>query len=79
MNVNAELALTAARVRILTETLPESARPDVASEWAALLDQIDDCRSNTERIKTIREWRQEFQSQIRDGRSAEPDQFEKAG
>jgi hypothetical protein len=62
--VNAELALAAARVRALAESLPESRQPDIAREWGSLLEQVDECMSDGVKIATIIEWRRAFENSM---------------
>lgn len=63
-----ELALVAARVRILAEDLPETARPPVAERWAALLDELDGMRSDGGKVIAILQWRQDFETEMGVGR-----------
>jgi hypothetical protein len=57
MTVNAELALAAARVRLLSEQIPAAHRPDVAGPWRELQDELDRTRSDGGRVLAILEWR----------------------
>jgi hypothetical protein len=64
MSVNAELALAAARVRLLSEQLPEELRPDVASDWAELLDEVHRARSAGAATLAILEWRRHYEARL---------------
>ena len=59
-----ELALAAARVRLLSEQIPERHRPDVAASWAELQDELEDCQSDGGRVLAILEWREAIEVRL---------------
>ena len=62
--VNAELALTAARVRLFSERIPERHIPNVAKRWGELVEQVGECRSDDAAIHLIIEWRNAFEAEL---------------
>ena len=64
MSVNEELALAAARVRMLSEQIPEDHRLEVAGPWAELLDEVENTRSDGMKIVAILEWRERFEARL---------------
>jgi hypothetical protein len=64
MTVHAELAVAAARVRELSELIPEAHRPPVAERWTELLDELDRTRSDGGKLLAIIGWRQDFEAEL---------------
>jgi hypothetical protein len=64
VTVNAELALAASRVRELSEQIPEVHRPPVAERWAALMDELEACRSDGGRLLVILHFREDFEAEL---------------
>ena len=63
-SVAAELALAAARVRLLAEQLPEERRPGIAKRWGELLDELEDTRSDGGKVLVILAWRSEIEGEL---------------
>ena len=55
MRRNTALANSARRVRALSERVEPEFRPDIAGEWAALLERIEN-RGDAAAIREIEEW-----------------------
>jgi hypothetical protein len=64
MSINAELALTAARVRLLARELPPHLRPDVPAEWAELLASLERRRTDASKTEALRAGRRAFEERV---------------
>jgi len=54
-----ELALAAARTRLLAERLPDLLRDELIAEWLGLLERIEDEPSDAAAVERVLAWREQ--------------------
>lgn len=67
MSYRAELAAAARWVKAAAERLPVEHRPDIAADFGALMDTLEDCRSDGSKELAIIEWRAEMAERLATG------------